>query len=136
MAKHTPPRARDRRDPGWFWVDNSIIDRYGADLGPIGIALYAALARHADRDGRAFPAFDTLAKLIGTSRRTAITYLQRMEALGVIAIDAQTDAAGNPIAANIYTLCAIPQQSAGAARGGCRSCIRSRLNEQDSCWWW
>jgi hypothetical protein len=45
----TPPEqfvVRDQREPGWFFVDNEIVDKFGARLGAYGVALYAVLARH------------------------------------------------------------------------------------------
>jgi hypothetical protein len=38
--------VRDQREPGWFFVDNEIIDRYSARLGAYGLAVYAVLCRH------------------------------------------------------------------------------------------
>jgi DNA-binding transcriptional MocR family regulator len=38
--------VRDQREPGWFFVDNEILDRYGSDLGAYGVAVYNVLSRH------------------------------------------------------------------------------------------
>jgi hypothetical protein len=38
---------RDQRQPGWFFVDNEIIDKYGAQLGAYGVAVYCVLSRYA-----------------------------------------------------------------------------------------
>ena len=38
--------VRDQREPGWFFVDNEIVDKYGARLGAYGVALYGVLSRH------------------------------------------------------------------------------------------
>ena len=37
--------VRDQREPGWFFIDNEIIDKYGARLGAYGISVYAVLSR-------------------------------------------------------------------------------------------
>src|SRR5215469_15093875 len=38
---------RDQRQPGWFFVDNEVIDRHGRQLGAYGIAVYSVLSRYA-----------------------------------------------------------------------------------------
>ena len=38
--------VRDQRQPGWFFVDNELVDKYGARLGAYGLAIYAVLSRH------------------------------------------------------------------------------------------
>ena len=38
--------VRDQREPGWFFVDNEIVDKYGARLGAYGLAIYNILSRH------------------------------------------------------------------------------------------
>jgi hypothetical protein len=38
--------VRDQRQPGWFFVDNELIDKFGKQLGAYGVAVYAVLARY------------------------------------------------------------------------------------------
>jgi hypothetical protein len=38
--------VRDQREPGWFFVDNEIIDRYANEIGAYGVAVYCVLSRH------------------------------------------------------------------------------------------
>ncbi len=116
----TPPHTvRDGRKPGWFHIDNELIDRYGADAGAIGVAVYCALARYADRDGRAFPSYKRLSESLHIARNTLVAALRRLESMELITITAQTDSAGNPINTNIYTLLTIPQRKdVNERRGG------------------
>lgn len=37
---------RDQRRPGWFSLDNEIIDEHGSKIGAYGIAVYCAISRH------------------------------------------------------------------------------------------
>jgi hypothetical protein len=37
---------RDQRRPGWFSLDNEIIDDHGSKIGAYGIAVYCAISRH------------------------------------------------------------------------------------------
>ncbi len=37
--------VRDQREPGWFHIDNEIVDQYGVRLGAYGISVYAVLCR-------------------------------------------------------------------------------------------
>lgn len=102
--------VQDARQPGWFYLDDRLLDTYGATIGPIGIAVYAALARHAKANGQASIAYNHLAESIGASRNTVITTLRKLADAGLITITAQTDDRGNSIAAHLYTLCVIPEQ--------------------------
>jgi hypothetical protein len=38
--------VRDQREPGWFFVDNELVDKYGNGLGAYGLAVYAVICRH------------------------------------------------------------------------------------------
>lgn len=38
---------RDQRQPGWFFVDNEVIDQYSQRLGAYGVAVYNVLSRYA-----------------------------------------------------------------------------------------
>jgi hypothetical protein len=38
--------VRDQREPGWFFVDNELVDKYGVRIGAYGLAIYNVLCRH------------------------------------------------------------------------------------------
>jgi len=92
-------KTRDRRNTNWFWCDNQIIDTIGRQLGPIAVATYCALARHANSDGHAWPAKATIAAEIHASPRAVQTALHALQDAGAIAI--YTDPQH---ASNTYTL--------------------------------
>ena len=69
---------RDIRNKGWFWIENSLIDR--DDLNPYEKLLYMTLARYCDNNGKCFPAIETLMKATGiNSKATIIKYLKNLE---------------------------------------------------------
>ena len=69
---------RDIRNKGWFWVENSLIDR--DDLNPYEKLLYMTLARYCDNDGKCFPAIETLMKATGINgKATIVKYLKNLE---------------------------------------------------------
>lgn len=69
---------RDIRNKGWFWVENSLIDR--DDLNPYEKLLYMTLARYCDNNGKCFPAIETLMKATGiNSKATIVKYLKNLE---------------------------------------------------------
>ena len=69
---------RDIRNKGWFWVENSLIDR--DDLNPYEKLLYMTLARYCDNNGKCFPAIETLMKATGiNSKATVVKYLKNLE---------------------------------------------------------
>ena len=128
--------VRDGRKPGWFHVDNDIIDHYGAAIGATGIAVYCALARYADRDGRAFPSHKRLSENLGIARNTLRAALRKLEEVELITITPQKDANGVTNGTTIYTLCVVAQPNAAYTRkggsaidpGGVKCCIGRRLN--------
>lgn len=69
---------RDIRKKGWFWIENSLIDR--DDLNPYEKLLYMTLARYCDSDGKCFPAIETLMKATGINgKATVVKYLKNLE---------------------------------------------------------
>jgi len=110
--------VRDGRKPGWFHVDNDIIDHYGAAIGATGIAVYCALARYADRDGRAFPSHKRLSENLGIARNTLRAALRKLEEVELITITPQKDANGVTNGTTIYTLCVVAQPNAAYTRKG------------------
>lgn len=78
--------VRDRR-PGYLRVDNVLYDRFGAVLGPYGLAVYMALCRYVNQDSECWPSYATIAKGTGMSRRQVIREVSKLELLNVIAIE-------------------------------------------------
>ena len=82
--------VRDRRS-GFLRVDNDLYDRFGAQLGPYGLAVYMALCRYANRSDECWPAYATIARGTGISRRKVIYEIAKLERLGVIEIQRNRD---------------------------------------------
>jgi hypothetical protein len=80
--------VRDNRGPRYLKIYNDLYDRYGAQLGPYGLAVYVALCRYIDVDSsECNPSFATIAKGTGMSRRKVIYEIQKMERLRIIAVE-------------------------------------------------
>lgn len=78
---------RDLREANWFWVDNRIIDEYGMELGPYGLAVYMVLVRHALPNGReSWPSIATIAAKAGISEKTAREWCHILARMGLIQI--------------------------------------------------
>lgn len=86
MATNDRFLVRDRR-PGFLRVYNDLYDRYGAQLGPYGLAVYVALCRYANEDSECWPSYGKIAKGTGMSKRKVIYEIQKMEALQIIAVE-------------------------------------------------
>ena len=88
----------------YFSMDNDIIDVHAKTIGALGVAIYATLARYANRKtGECWPAIGRLAQTLQLARSTVKVYLRRLEEAGLIAIRERQDAAGDPTS-NSYTL--------------------------------
>ena len=69
MESSHPIRIRDKRTEKRYFIDNVIVDYYGAIIGPYGIAVYSVLVRHSNADtGRdSWPSHKTIAHKAGCS---------------------------------------------------------------------
>lgn len=93
--------VRDRR-PGYLRVDNDLYDRFGAVLGPYGLAVYLALCRYVNQDSECWPSYATIARGTGMSRRKVIYEVAKLEALGVIQVERRVEA--NKHVSNVFVL--------------------------------
>jgi len=79
--------VKDQRRRGWYWINNELLDRYADQIGPLGIAVYNALARRADSNGRCWPSHADIMRLTAIkSRTTVIECLKQLEEVGLIEI--------------------------------------------------
>jgi Helix-turn-helix domain len=85
-------------------IDNDIIDVHAKTIGAIGIAIYAVLARYANRKtGECWPAIARIQRTLNLGRSTVKRYLHRLEAAGLITVEERWDAEGDRTS-NRYTL--------------------------------
>jgi GntR family transcriptional regulator len=88
----------------FFSVDNDIIDVHAKTIGAIGIAVYAVLARYANRrTGECWPAIARIQRTLKLGRSSVKRYLQRLEAAGLITVEARWSEDGDRTS-NLYTL--------------------------------
>ncbi|HEX8747422.1 MAG TPA: helix-turn-helix domain-containing protein [Pyrinomonadaceae bacterium] len=114
MAKHKPDDDQliDGREPGFYIVDEELIDDYGSEIGTLGVAVYNVLVRHANRSGSSsFPSYQTIADKLGISRTTAINGVKILIEHKLIRKEARTDEAGDA-ASNNYKILHIKKRRA------------------------
>jgi DNA-binding transcriptional ArsR family regulator len=71
----------------WYWIEKSILERYGREIKSTGLAVYNALAFFADSQGFCFPTQRSIAKIVGLSRRTVARKLKLLSELGLIEME-------------------------------------------------
>lgn len=86
--------VKDNR-PGFYSIQNDVLDDFGAVIGPFGIALYSALCRFASRDGTTFPTMQKLADVTGMSKTAVKKYLAVLAETGLIEIEERYSDAGD-----------------------------------------
>jgi len=69
---------------GFYTIDNDIIDTYGKAMGPYGIAVYNVIARHADKNGGAFPSYQLIEEKTDISRPKVASTIKHLVSLGLI----------------------------------------------------
>jgi hypothetical protein len=74
-------KVRDRRAKRRYFVDNALLrGGWGAEIGPYGIAVYNAVAMHADADAQSgYPSHQLIADLTGMSRPTVVKTVKTLE---------------------------------------------------------
>jgi hypothetical protein len=88
----------------FFSIDNDIIDVHAKTIGAIGIAIYAVLARYANRrTGECWPAIARVQRTLNLGRSTVKRYLHRLEAAGLISVEERWSEDGDRTS-NLYTL--------------------------------
>ncbi len=84
---------RESRTKGWFWAENTLIDR--EDIGAYEKLIYMALSRFADSSGKCFPGLDLLMKKCSIGNKSTLRkYLTSLEEKGLIKI-IKRDGKGN-----------------------------------------
>lgn len=72
---------------GFIKLDNSIIERYAARIGPHAFMVYCAIARYANSERRCFPSTRTLQADTAMSRPTIIKAINTLQAAGLLEIE-------------------------------------------------
>ena len=93
----------------FFQVENKILDKHGAAMGPYGIAVYSALCRFSDKSGRAFPSHDKIASVTGMSRRQVMRVIDKLVDLKLIVKTTRRN--NNMKQSNVYQIVDILSQS-------------------------
>jgi|ERR1017187_4936079 DNA-binding transcriptional MocR family regulator len=81
--------VRDQRQPGWFYVDNEVVDHHGWHLGAYGLAVYCILSRHAKYSTQKVNLSQRdIAKALGISQDRVRKSLRDLVARGLIHVEA------------------------------------------------
>ena len=96
-----------------YRIDNILMDEYGEKIGAIGIAIYNALSRYADRQtGICYPCIGTIAKKLKLGRTTVKKYLRMLLKYGLIAISSRLSEEGDPTSNSYRILDPSPEKVA------------------------
>lgn len=84
-------QVRDKRANNRYFIDNVLLrGGWGAKLGPHGIAVYNAIALHADNDTQvAYPSYKKIADLTGMSPRQVPRELEKLARYRIIHIESR-----------------------------------------------
>jgi len=90
--------------PHTFRLDNCVIDDYAAEMGAIGVAIYAVVQRYADRTtGQCWPSVSTMEATLHLSKNCVKKYLHHLARLGLIDMAPRYTADGDHTS-NLYTV--------------------------------
>jgi len=103
MTKQNSFKVRDKRNRGWFWVENEYFNSFGKILGAGAIAVYVSLCRHADNEQKCFPSQKTIAEETKLSERTVRNIIKQLEEHKIIEITKERSEDGKWLN-NVYWL--------------------------------
>ena len=81
-------RVRDRRRKKWFSIDNHVVDEFGPELGPYGLAAYMCIVReanHTDEQATKLKLRD-LARVSGIGETRLRAAIVELELIGLIVV--------------------------------------------------
>jgi len=108
--------VRDNRNKNWLWMRRELLREDGDELGPYGIAVYAALASYAGKDNTAYPSLSSVADMIGCSRRQVRREIKTLNRLDWIGYRERSDEQKGNTSHMFYLLsCPYDTQSEGCA---------------------
>jgi len=88
MDSNEHSKIRSIRDGNWYWIDRTILNNFGKELKPTGIAVYNVLASFSNSKTQScFPSQKTIAELINVSRKTVIKNIRLLKKLSLISIE-------------------------------------------------
>lgn len=80
-------KIRDRREKGWFYLDNEYLNGYAKIFGPIGTAIYVSLCRYAGINTQScWPSQKRIAKEVGITDRTVRKHIKKFEEWNIISV--------------------------------------------------
>jgi hypothetical protein len=85
---------------------DAVLKEHGPRIGPMGVAVFAALALHRDKNGTARPSYERIAKLLRVGRRTVIRTIKRLVDAGLVVVERQCEDGCHQ--ANRYRLLDLP----------------------------
>lgn len=87
-----------------------LLRRDGDELGPYGIAVYAALASYADENSTAYPSLSSIGDMIGSSRRQVRREIKKLNRLGWIGYE-ERQKEGQGDTSHLFYLLSCPYDS-------------------------
>lgn len=99
-------RVRDKRKKQpFFMVENSLYrEGHAARMKANGVLVYLCLVMHVDDESKCWPSYQTIAKLVGTSRRNVIRTCGKLVELGYIEIEKVFNDKGECMSNNFFIL--------------------------------
>jgi helix-turn-helix protein len=103
--------VKDKRENNFFILDDELIEEYGKDIGPLGVAIYAVLVKFANRsDNSCYPSYKTIADRLGISKSTAVKGVQLLIDKGLISYQRREDDEQGHVS-NLYFILKIKKQA-------------------------
>lgn len=124
---------RATRNQNWLWFRRELLREHGDELGPYGIATYAALACHAGEGETARPSMSTIADMIGASRRKVQECIRQLHELGWVRYEKRERGDGSDTSHRFYLLSCPTDGCECDAHGGCTACTGGANDVHEGC---
>ena len=98
-------KVRDKRNKGWFFIDNEYLNGFAKIFGAVGTAIYVSLCRHADENEQTcFPSQELIGKELNIGTTAVKKYLKLFQKHRLISIERHRDKRTKKWLGNVYSL--------------------------------
>ena len=102
MARTANNSQKKPPTTGWFWIEDTVVDRI-PEIGIPAFVVYAAMAKYTDDERSCFPSIRTLARTCKMGHATILRAVETLDRADLIVVK-RSESKNGSFRPNVYTL--------------------------------